>query len=330
LGCLEAAGDGRLKLGICLGGNLYGSSPDASFAAAALAKLDLLVYLNTTLNTGHAHGLAAETIILPVLARDEEPQPTTQESMFNFVRLSNGGPPRHEGPRSEVQVVADLASRVLANGARSKPVPIDWRDLRKTGRIRKAIAAIVPGFEKIADVGETKQEFQIAGRVLHVPRFPTTTGRAKLHAHELPELAGGDGELRLMTVRSEGQFNTVVYEEYDLYRGIERRDVVLVHPDDIERLRLKENSRVTVRSEAGSMPGVIVRAFDQIKPGNALMYYPESNVLVSRRFDPHSKTPAFKGVTVRIEPYENGQAVVAVQEIVPPAEASERKPLPSC
>ena len=69
-----------------------GSNPDATFAAEALGKLDLLVYLNTTLNTGHAHGLADETIILPVLARDEEPQPTTQESMFNYVRLSDGGP----------------------------------------------------------------------------------------------------------------------------------------------------------------------------------------------------------------------------------------------
>ena len=33
--------------------------------------------------------------------------------------------------------------------------------------------------------------------------------------HDLPELQGRNGELRLMTVRSEGQFNTVVYEEED-------------------------------------------------------------------------------------------------------------------
>ena len=101
------------KFGFCLGGNLYGSNPDAAFAAAAFGKLDLLVYLSTTLNTGHAHGLAQETIILPVLARDEEPQPTTQESMFSYVRLSDGGPRRHDGPRSEIQIVANLGQRVL-------------------------------------------------------------------------------------------------------------------------------------------------------------------------------------------------------------------------
>ncbi len=78
-------------------------------------------YLSTTLNTGHAHGLASETIILPVLARDEEPQPTTQESMFNYVRLSDGGPRRHEGPRSEVDVIASIADGSCRSGSRPAP-----------------------------------------------------------------------------------------------------------------------------------------------------------------------------------------------------------------
>ncbi|MEM9660342.1 MAG: molybdopterin-dependent oxidoreductase, partial [Planctomycetota bacterium] len=85
MACMEGAANGELKLGFCLGGNLYGSNPDSQFARRALENLDTLVYMSTTLNTGHAYGLAKETIILPVLARDEEPQPTTQESMFNFV-----------------------------------------------------------------------------------------------------------------------------------------------------------------------------------------------------------------------------------------------------
>ena len=56
-----------------------------------------------------------------------------------------------------------------------------------------------------------------------------------------------------MTVRSEGQFNTVVYEDYDLYRGQDRRDVILMHPDDVERLGLNADQRVTVRSEVGML-----------------------------------------------------------------------------
>jgi len=73
MGCMEAVSENRMKIGFCLGGNLYGSNPDANFAATALQRLEMAVYLSTTLNTGHTHGTAAdETIILPVLARDEE------------------------------------------------------------------------------------------------------------------------------------------------------------------------------------------------------------------------------------------------------------------
>jgi molybdopterin-dependent oxidoreductase alpha subunit len=295
LACIEAAHAGRLKLGFCLGGNLYGSNPDARFAREALERLDLVVYLSTTLNTGHAHGLGRETIVLPVLARDEEPQPTTQESMFNYVRLSDGGPRRHEGPRSEVEVIAQLAADVLgADG------PIDWNSMRNTGRIREAIARIVPGFDRIADIERTREEFQVGGRTLHRPSFDLPGGKAVLHSHRLPELLGGGDQLRLMTVRSEGQFNTVVYEDDDIYRGQTRRDVILLHPADMERLGLEENQPLRVSSEAGSLDGVRARLFDRIKPGNALMYYPEANLLVPRRADARSRTPAFKGVVVTI------------------------------
>ena len=108
--------------------------------------------------------------------------------------------------------------------------------MRQTGTIRHWIGAVVPGYEKIAEIDETKQEFQIAGRTFHEPQFATDDGRAVMHVHTLPDLKGtGDRELRLMTVRSEGQFNTVVYEEEDLYRNQDRRDVILMHPDDLRR-----------------------------------------------------------------------------------------------
>lgn len=296
MACMEAAEAGRLKFGFCLGGNLFGSNPDAQYADRAMGNLEMLVQLNTTLNTGHARGLARETIVLPVLARDEEPQATTQESMFNFVRLSDGGPARHTGPRSEVEVIAELGGRVLGTTG-----PVDWQSMRSTSEIRAQIARLIPGFEQLETIGQTKQEFEIPGRTLHAPKFPTPDGKARLKTHDLPEPEGADGQLRLATVRSEGQFNTVVYEDYDLYRNQDRRDVILLHPEDVARFQLKAEQRVTITSETGRLPNILVREFDQIKPGNALMYYPEANVLVSRRVDPRSKTPAFKSVLIRIE-----------------------------
>ena len=103
-----------------------------------------------------------------------------------------------------------------------------------------------------------------------------------------------------MTVRSEGQFNTVVYEEEDIYRGQERRDVVLLNATDLKKLGVHEDDLVTVRSETGALTNVRARAFD-LPSGNAAMYYPEANVLVPRAADARSRTPAFKNVRVVIE-----------------------------
>lgn len=105
-----------------------------------------------------------------------------------------------------------------------------------------------------------------------------------------------------MTVRSEGQFNTVVYEEEDLYRNQDRRDIILMHTDDLKRLGLQHDQLVTVKSDTGQLKNILARGFDEIRSGNALMYYPEANVLVNRHSDPKSLTPAFKGVVVEIVP----------------------------
>jgi molybdopterin-dependent oxidoreductase alpha subunit len=293
LECLDAADAGQMRLAVCLGGNLYGASPDAAFAARALGKVDMIVSLNTSLNTGHAWATGAEeAIILPVLARDEEPEPSTQESMFSYIRLSDGGPARHVGPRAEVAIIADLAARVLGTAG-----PVDWRQMAHTSTIRREIARIVPGLEQIAEIDQTKKEFSIPGRAIDTPAFPTADGRAHLAVHDLPPAPEG---LQLMTIRSEGQFNTVVYEEEDLYRNQTRRDIVLIHPDDIARFGLVAGGRCRIRSVAGEMRGQIVSAFDQIRPGCVAMYYPESNVLVPKAADPLSRTPAYKSIAVSI------------------------------
>jgi anaerobic selenocysteine-containing dehydrogenase len=168
-------------------------------------------------------------------------------------------------------------------------------------QIRSVIGKVVPGFEKMETIDETKEEFQIGGRTFHQPKFAMPGGRAQLHKHDLPDLAGGEDAFRLMTVRSEGQFNTVVYEDEDIYRGQDGRDVVLLNPQDVERLNLQHDQRVHVCGPAGKMSNIRVREFAQIRQGNALMYFPEANVLVARQHDSQSRTPAFKGAVVTIE-----------------------------
>ena len=65
-------------------------------------------------------------------------------------------------------------------------------------------------------IDDTKQEFHVTGRAVEEYNFPTETGKARFHSPKLPSPEFTSDEFRLMTVRSEGQFNSVVYEEDDL------------------------------------------------------------------------------------------------------------------
>jgi molybdopterin-dependent oxidoreductase alpha subunit len=292
-GSMEAAAAGQIKVAVLLGGNLYGSNPDQSWAGQALRKIGTAVHITTKLNPGHVHGRGRFNLVLPVLARDEERQATTQESMFNYVRLSDGGHPPPQGEaRSEVEVVGALASRLLPPG------PFPFERMSSHRAIREAIAAVVPGYAAIGGIDSTRKEFQIGGRTFHEPRFNTESGKIRASRTPTTTFEVGDGEFRLMTLRSEGQFNTVVYEEEDLYRGITRRDVVMMNAADGERLGLEEDKPVTVATSTGRMRAFV--AFVDIPPGDLAMYYPEANVLVPRRVDRASGTPAFKSITARI------------------------------
>ncbi len=298
LGCMEAAAKGEIRLAWCLGGNLWGSNPDLAFAARAMSSIDTVVHLNTTLNPGHVHGRGRHTIVLPVLARDEEPQRSTQESMFNYVRVSDGGTPRHDGPRPESRVISEIAAQVMGESS-----PVDWTEMGDHSSIRKAIADVVPGYASIADVDQggkpADREFQIDGRTFHEPFFKTPTRRAIVHPLiPDPPAAIKEDQVRIMTIRSEGQFNTVVYEEHDFYRGQDRRDIILMNRQDLERMGIKADDRVVVSTETGRME-VFAREYD-VPPGNAAMYYPEANMVVPRRVDPESRTPSFKCVVATI------------------------------
>jgi anaerobic selenocysteine-containing dehydrogenase len=179
---------------------------------------------------------------------------------------------------------------------------VDWRQAADHAHLRQLIAQIIPGWEKIGAIDTTKEEFHLEERLLHRPKFKTSSGKAIFKAHAIPKLAELEkDQVRLMTVRSEGQFNTVVYEEEDIYRGQDGRDVILMNPSDIARMGLKEEQRVNVSNEVGEMRNIRVKGFD-IAAGCALMYYPEANALVSTCVDPRSKTPAFKSAVVRVIP----------------------------
>lgn len=293
--CMDEADKGNVDMAFLLGGNLYASNPNLNFADQALNKIPFIVFVNTTLNEGHVKAVDEECLILPVLVRDEEKQKTTQESMFNYVRMSDGGIDRISNLRSEVDIIAEIASRVLGNSK------VDFKAFKSHEAVRKTIASVIPGFEKLNDIDATKEEFQISGRTFHTPEFNTPSGKAQFIFNPLPDLDRAKDALSLMSVRSEGQFNSIVYEEHDAWRGAKHRDVLLMNEQDIAEKGLKNGQRVNARSKTGEIDNFEIVEFD-IAKGCVLGFYPETNFLVSSETDERSLTPAFKNTEIWLEP----------------------------
>lgn len=290
--CMKAAENGAIDAAFLLGGNLYGSNPDSYWAEKALNNIPFTVTVSTKLNQGHFYGVGKTSLILPALARDEEEQATTQESMFNYVRISDGGEACVEGEmKSEVAMIAEFAKRVLKNTGSEK---FSWNELTSHKKLREMMADIVPGYQGLKTVDIDKKEFQLDGRTFHTPKFSTSDGKAHFHAVGLPTGKNEAYPFKLMTIRSEGQFNSVVYEEEDLYRGNASRDVVMISKTDAESMNLNDGDIVSVKTQTNAMDVKV--SITDISRGSLAMYYPEANILVGQETDPHSKTPAFKGV----------------------------------
>ena len=289
---MHAAHSGDIDFALLVGGNLYAANPDSNWAAEALSRLRFTAFLSTTLNLGHLHGHGKNSLILPVRARDEEKQCTSQESMFNYVRLSRGGQPAPaDDLPSESEILVHIGQSFFSDG------PVPWTELRDHKQVRQFIARTVPNLHPINELDNGK-EFTIPGRIKHEPKFNTANGKANLATFMVPDTRPQPGTFNLMTLRSEGQFNTIVYDDEDLYRGTSHRLVVFMNAKDIATGELRVGEWVWVESEIGRMKVELVAG--PIRAGNVAMYYPEANAIVPGKIDPQSRTPSFKRTAVRV------------------------------
>lgn len=305
---IEAADAGKVDTLICVGGNLYAANPDSARVKRALGKIGTIIYLATKPNLGHFHGTAMQnTIVVPVLNRLENPHKTTVESGNNFVRLNDEGKTHLKNADliAEVDFLTELAHRIHGK------YPVDWRKLQDTKYVRHLIARTIPGFEKMENIDETEEEFTIGGRIFTEPHFPTPSGKATMFVTPLPQLKLPAPEdfgisestpgvvVALMTGRSYSQHNTVVYKTSDKYRGIPHRYCILMNRADVEGMGWQEHQRVTVRGNVGQLENIEI-IYGAVRPGAALMFYPEVNAIFSAKLETRSGTPAFKRVPVLV------------------------------
>jgi molybdopterin-dependent oxidoreductase alpha subunit len=302
---------GELKAFIGLGGNFIRAVPEREKMEKAWTRLRLTVQIATKLNRSHlVNGEVA--YLLPCLGRSEEDvqetgsQAVTMEDSLSCIHGSLGkNRPASEHLRSEVAIVAGIAKATLPPNPK-----VTWDTWTADyGAIRDCIEETYP-----------EQFHDFNGRVFTPGGFyrgnsarervwKTESGKAQFTPPEAMRSVGFDdapGRYRLMTLRSNDQFNTTIYGYSDRLRGIEgTRDVVLMNPLDIAEAGLVEGQVIALASDAGDgvhrqVDGLTVTPF-LVPRGCIGAYYPEMNPLVPVWYhDEESKTPAAKGVPVRI------------------------------
>lgn len=305
----------RVKAFMGLGGNFVRAVPETELIEAGWRDLELTVQIATKLNRSHlVHGKAA--YLLPCLGRIEidrqgsGDQSVTTEDSTGFMHASTGvAEPASEHLLSETAIVAGIAKAALAENP-----ALQWdRWVADYSQIRDEIAAIYPEIfhefnERRRVPGGFRRPVPAAQRV-----WKTKNGKANFippaEMVEDPDVARFDSDpdvLRLMTMRSDDQFNTTIYTLNDRFRGIEgTRRVIFMNPTDLGRLGFADGDMVSVFTavEDGKqrvVRGMRLTAFD-IPPGCLAGYYPECNPLIPLWH--HAKSsfvPAAKSIPVRV------------------------------
>lgn len=302
---------GDVKAFLCLGGNLLRAVPDQKAMEAGWEKQDLTVMVSTKLNRSHLFP-GRHAYILPCLSRTERDeqatgvQSVTTEDSFSHISGSIGRrSPASPHLKSELAIVAGIAKATLPHNPKLK-----WDEWTADyGLVRDLIEFTYPDDFR----GYNERMFEpggfYRGNDAHDRIWNTDEKKAVFTAPDrLNALSFSDepGRFRLVTMRSNDQFNTTIYGYSDRFRGIEgTRDVVLMCEDDIAAAGLTAGQRVALVSDFGDgihrqLAGLVVTPHS-LPRGTIGAYYPECNVLVSiDHHDQLSKTPAVKAVPVRI------------------------------
>ncbi len=304
--------DGSVQAFIGLGGNFLRAIPEREQMEAAWPNMQLTVQIATKLNRSHlVNGQAA--YLLPCLGRSEideqasGPQTVTMEDSLSCIHGSRGHrSPASDTLRSELAIVAGLAKATLQpNDA------VRWDDWTADyGKVRELIEETYPGqFKQFSARMFTPGGFY-RGNKVRDRIWQTESGKAEFtRPTSLSSVGVADkaGRFRLITMRSNDQFNTTIYGLSDRLRGIEgTRDVLLMCREDIAEHGLQAGQRVTLFSDAEDgvarrLDGLVVTAFD-LPRGCLGAYYPEANPLLPLWYhDQQSKTPAAKGIPVQIK-----------------------------
>lgn len=284
---LEAAHAGEIDFLYSLGGNLLETMPDRTFMDEALSRVKLRIHQDIVLNTSSLLPGAA-VLLLPAQTRYETPGGGTATSTERRIRFTPeiAGPRIAEArPEWEIPVRVALAARPGLSSSFPWTGPAD---------IRREMAQAMPMYAGVDSLEREGQWVQWGGKHLFTDGFTKMPGgRARFTNVRLPETTIPAGRF-LMTTRRGKQFNSMTYGTRDPLMGGHTRQDVLLAASDAASLGIADGDPIRLTSEAGTWDGIARLA--PMKPRHVQTYWPETNVLITRRSDPLSGEPDYNAI----------------------------------
>ena len=308
----EALVKREMQAFLALGGNFARAIPDHDETGPAWRDVPLTVHIATKLNRSHL--MPGKTCyLLPCLGRielDEQAtgaQLLTMEDSFSRIYSSRGRvTPAAPTLLSEPAIVAGIAKATLAPNAK-----VDWDGwVGDYALIRDAIETTFPDlFARFNDRLGTPGGFWKGVPAAH-REWKTASGKAEFNVPQVMNATGfadTDGRFRLVTLRSNDQFNTTIYGYDDRFRGIKgTREVVMMNRQDMAAMGVADGDTIDLVGDHGDnadkrVPRLRVVAYN-IPAGCVGGYYPECNALIPvAHHAVESHVPAAKTVPVRLE-----------------------------
>ncbi|HVM45880.1 MAG TPA: molybdopterin-dependent oxidoreductase, partial [Candidatus Thermoplasmatota archaeon] len=276
---MEAILRGEMDLLYCLGGNLRETMPDPRAMEDALAKVKYRIHQDIVLNSSTLVEPGEAVLVLPGQTRYEQRTGGTSTSTERRIRFTPEIPgPRVGEAKPEWAIPALIGQRVV--GAR-------FFDYPDTASIRREMEEAMPMYAGVSRLEKEGDWVQWGGPQLCVDGFPNMPdGRARLFAVPLPDNRIPPGMFQVSTRRGK-QFNSIVFREKDPQMGDTPRDAVLM----AEGQGFEEGDEVVVSNDMGKLVGRV--RIDDVPRRHVVLYWPEANVLLARRYDAEAGIPDY-------------------------------------
>jgi molybdopterin-dependent oxidoreductase alpha subunit len=283
---LDRAAEGGMDLFYLVGGNFLETMPDPDNARRGLEKLKVRVHQDIVLNTSTLVDCQEVVVVLPAQTRYESGGTST--STERRIRLT----PAIEDPdgvqipfaRAEWEIPC-IIGRVL------RPSHHALFAYDSPADVRAEMGKLMPLYEGIEGLHKEGDWVQWGGARLGANGFPNLPeGRAIFFAIDLPKRDVPAGKFALTTRRGK-QFNSMTYGSKDPISGAATRTDVLLAPEDLEALGLRDGDAVVVRSDHGQMRSYARKG--PCKRQHVQAFWPEANVLIGRSYDPASGEPDY-------------------------------------